>query len=120
MWHNILITSCGKRVALTISVKKTLTSFFPEGKVFTSDACPEYAPAGYFSDKCFQVPRVTSEDYIDTLLDICFKYKVGLIIPTIDTELAILARNKDVFAKHGIALIVSDISFINIIRYAYE
>ena len=47
MQHNILITSAGKRVALTRYFKETLNRFFPEAKVFTTDMNPDMAPAGF-------------------------------------------------------------------------
>lgn len=36
MQHNILITSAGKRVALTRYFKETLNRFYPDAKVFTT------------------------------------------------------------------------------------
>ena len=53
MQHNILITSAGKRVALTRYFKETLNRSFPNAKVFTTDMNPQMAPAGYVSDGCF-------------------------------------------------------------------
>lgn len=41
MQHNILITSAGKRVALTKYFKETLNRFYPEAKFFTTDMNPE-------------------------------------------------------------------------------
>ena len=107
MWHNILITSAGKRVALTRYFKETLCGFYPDAKVFTTDMNPEMAPAGYVSDGCFKVPRVTSPDYPDILLNICKKNEVGMVIATIDTELLLLADLKDSFRRLGIMIIVS-------------
>ena len=76
MQHNILITSAGKRVALTRYFKETLNRFFPDAKVFTTDMNPEMAPAGYVSDGCLKVPRVTDKDYPALLLEICEKNEV--------------------------------------------
>ena len=70
MQHNILITSAGKRVALTRYFKETLNRFFPDAKVFTTDMNPEMAPAGYVSDGCLKVPRVTDKDYPALLLEL--------------------------------------------------
>ena len=114
--HNILITSAGQRVALVRSFQNTLKSFFSQTKVFTTDMNPRLAPAGYVSDRCFEVPRCTSKDYIDSLMTICLNNKIGLIIPTIDTELAILSVNKELFAKHGIIVSVSDYDFVMMCR----
>ena len=49
MPHNILITSAGKRVALTRYFKETLNRFYPDAKVFTTGMNPGMAPAGYVS-----------------------------------------------------------------------
>lgn len=116
MRHNILITSVGKRVALTKYFKETLRRFYPEAKVYTTDMNPQMAPAGYVSDGCFEVPRVTDENYPTLLLDICEKNDVGMVIATIDTELLLLADLKYDFAEKGIYVIVSDKPFIAMCR----
>ena len=116
MKYNILITSAGKRVALVKYFKETLNKFYPDAKVFTTDMNPHMAPAGYVSDKCFKVPRVTSEDYMEILMSICMENGVGLVIPTIDTELLILSANKELFAKRGIVFCVSDYDFVSLCR----
>ena len=114
--HNILITSAGQRVALVRGFQETLKRFFPEGKVYTTDMNPKLAPAAYVSDGCFEVPRCTSEDYIESLLTICLGNDIGLIVPTIDTELAILSANKEIFANQGIFVSVSDYEFVMMCR----
>jgi carbamoyl-phosphate synthase large subunit len=116
MRYNILITSAGKRVALVKAFKATIKNYFPDAKVYTTDMCPSMAPAGYLSDGCIKVPRVTSEDYIGILQELCSKYKIGLVVPTIDTELAILAANKDFFEQQGTHLCICDYSFISLCR----
>lgn len=113
---NILITSAGQRVSLVKEFQETLKSFFPEAKVYTTDMNPRLAPAGYVSDGCFEVPRCTSEDYIEALLTLCLGHHIGMIVPTIDTELAILSANKDIFAKHDVIVSVSDYEFIMMCR----
>ena len=116
MWHNVLITSAGKRVALTRYFKETLSRFYPDAKVFTTDMNPEMAPAGYVSDRCFKVPRVTSPEYPDILLKICKDNEVGMVIATIDTELLLLADLKESFREYGINVIVSNRDFVESCR----
>ena len=94
---NVLITSAGKRVSLTRKFREELKAICDGGKVFTVDTNPQMAPACVLSDGCFKVPRCTSESYIQALLSICRDNNIGLIIPTIDTELAILSENKEDF-----------------------
>ena len=113
---NILITSVGKRVALTRYFKETLHRFFPEAKVFTTDMRPGMAPAAYVSDGCFAVPCVTDTSYPDILLLLCREHGVGIVIPTIDTELLVLAAIKDRFLAEGIHIVVGDTQFVGVCR----
>lgn len=113
---NILITSAGKRVALTKYFKETLNRFFPEAKVFVTDMNPEMAPVSYVCDKAFAVPRVTAPEYPDVLLNLCEENGVGMVIATIDTELLVLADIKDRFREKGIHIIVSDKLFVTMCR----
>lgn len=112
MQSNILITSAGKRVELLQEFQRELT----DGKVLSVDLNPKMAPACHVSDGAFPVPRVTEPDYIPTLLDICKGNGVRVVIPTIDTELAILAEAREVFKNEGIEIIVSDPEFISLCR----
>lgn len=96
--------------------KEALSNYDSYANVFTTDMNPSMAPAGIVSDKCFKVPRVTDSNYIQILLSICLENCIRLVIPTIDTELAILAENKKLFAKHGITLSVAEPSFIHVCR----
>ena len=116
MNHNIIITSAGQRVALVRDFQETLKRFFPEGKVYTTDMNPRLAPAAYVSDGCFEVLRVTDPQYIPQLLQLCKDNEIGLIVPTIDTELLVLAENKKLFEENGIAVSVSSLDFIKICR----
>ena len=113
---NILITSAGKRVVLVELFKKALKACNIKAMVYTTDMNPALAPAGIISDKCFKVPKVTVPEYVDILLSICIDNHIGMVIPTIDTELLILSKNKDKFSDGHISIIVSDTSFIQLCR----
>lgn len=113
---NVLITSAGKRVTLTSLFKKELNKLFPDSSVYTTDMNPTLAPAGYVSDGCFKVPRVTDKSYLTSLLEICEEKRIGMIIPTIDTELLLLAENKVLLRNHGVEVIVSDSDFVKACR----
>ena len=99
---NILITSAGRRVSLTRAFKKELHEFFPDGKLLTADMNPVLAPACHCSDGYFSVPAATDPSYIRELIGLCRKENVKLIIPTIDTELFVLAENIDILRDNGI------------------
>lgn len=112
MDKNILITSVGKRVSLVRIFQEALRKLSLQAKVYTTDMKPEMAPAGFVSDGCFKVPRVTDDNYINRLIDICCTNNIGLIIPTIDTELALLAENKSLLREKGVEVIVSSTDFV--------
>lgn len=107
MIKNILITSAGRRVSLVKNFQDTLKSFNENGKVYTTDMNPSLSSACQVSDGFCKVPRVTDKDYIDVLKDYCLSNDISIIIPTIDTELHILASQKEVFEELGICVMVS-------------
>ncbi|EGR0753319.1 TPA: ATP-grasp domain-containing protein [Vibrio vulnificus] len=116
MKSNILVSSAGRRVELVEAFKQSLIKYMPHGKVFCSDMRPELSSACQVADEYFSVPRVTEDGYIDCLLNLCEQKKIGLVIPTIDTELLVLAENRHRFLAKGIQVIVSDELLISYCR----
>lgn len=116
MNHNILITSAGQRVSLVRAFKETIVNYFPSAKVYTADMNPLMAPAAYVSDGSFEVLRVTDPNYITQVIKLCRANNIGLIVPTIDTELLTLSKNVDIFAENEIAIGVSSYDFIRVCR----
>lgn len=114
--NNILITSAGQRVSLVKSFKKEIKKRDENGKVYTVDLNPILAPACHVSDGHRQVPRVTDINYLYELLGICMEWDIKIIIPTIDTELQVLSRHKNMFLENGIIPIVSERHFIDVCR----
>jgi carbamoyl-phosphate synthase large subunit len=107
MKNNILITSVGSRVELVQAFQSELKSIFFDANVFATDMSPLLSPACQTADDYWAVPQVTDLDYINTLLTLCLNNNIGMVVPTIDTELEILAENREWFHESGIAIIVS-------------
>lgn len=105
---NILFTSSGRRVELVKHFMSVIKGLDVNGKVITVDI-KDNSPAGKVADKHILVPRVNSEDYIPNLLKICKENCIDLLIPLIDTELLLLAENKDHFEAIGVKLLLSDV-----------
>lgn len=110
--NNILITSAGQRVSLVKAFQKEIKKLNPKNKVYTVDLNPVLAPACIVSDGYKQVEKVTDSQYIDNLLKICLEWNIKIIIPTIDTELYILSKNKELFINHRITPVISSLDFI--------
>ena len=109
---NILITSAGRRVSLVNFFKEEVKNLKLKSQVYCTDLNPTLSSACQVAHKSFKVKRVTDKSYIDDLIEICVKNSIKLIIPTIDTELLILAKNSKRFQELGIIPLVSDIEFI--------
>lgn len=109
---NILITSAGQRVSLVKAFKKELRKLYPGNKVLATDMCPELSAACQVADASFRVQKVTDPGYIDELLNLCRNQDIKMVVPTIDTELMVLAQHKALFSKEGIHVIISEPSFI--------
>lgn len=113
---NILILSAGRRVELVQDFQTEAARFSDGIKVLTTDLNPAMSAACHVSDGTFSVPPISDERYIDSIFDIARAQNVGLIIPTIDTELQKLADARNRFEAAGIHIIVSDPELITICR----
>jgi len=113
---NLLISSAGRRVELVKAFQNSLRSFGVNAKVYATDMHPELSSACNVADGCFAVPAANDQQYIGSLIDICKKNNVSLVVPTIDTELELLSLNSDFFRAEGIDVLVSDQDFIRSCR----
>lgn len=100
---NILLLSSGTRNKIVQYFKKAVGR---EGKVICTDMS-NIAPAIYEADKFYIVPRITSPDYMNVILDICKKEKIDGVLSLIDPELSLLAENEKLFKEIGTTVIGS-------------
>lgn len=105
---NVLLLSAGRRVELIQSFQSALRRYFSTSRALAVDMDPQFSAACHLSDGWYKSPSATSEEYIDFLIDLCKEKDVGLVVPTIDTELAVLSRNRWRFDKLGINVVISD------------
>ena len=116
MTYNVLILSAGRRVELLQAFKRELNTRGLESRVFATDSNPRMSAACQVADQAFTMPRVTAQGYMDELLALCIRESVGLVIPTIDTELLGLAEARERFLHQGIHLVISDETVIRACR----
>ena len=105
--HNLLVLSAGRRVELVQIFREALARHLPQANVFATDLRPELSPACQIVDRAFKAPRVTAPEYINYLLDLCVQQSIGMLIPTIDTELNLLALNRHRFEEIGVYIVIS-------------
>ena len=114
---NVLILSAGRRVELVNCFKNARDRLGIKGNIVAAD-CSELAPALYFADMNEIVPRISEgEAYVDAIISICNNLDIALIVPTIDTELILLAENKKkIESSSNAKLLVSDENVISVCR----
>lgn len=110
---NVLFLSSGRRVELINHFKRAREEEAAEGKIIACDISP-YAPALYFADRYYIVPRLNSPDFIPCLREICIKEDISLVIPLIDYDLPVLATNTGCFADLSLRLLISGPDIIRI------
>lgn len=105
---NILIVSAGRRVELIGCFKAARDKLNVGGKIIAADIS-NAAPALYFADEACTLPRVSDENYITELIELCKSKNIALVVPTIDTELEILATNRDkIESESGAKVMISN------------
>ncbi len=87
---NLLFSSAGRRVGLIGCFRQALEELRLPGRLVAVDAAP-HAPALLAADAAYLVPRCDEPDFVDRLHEICEAESVDAVIPTIDTELPVLA-----------------------------
>lgn len=103
----VLFTTIGRRVELVKAFKESFKRNTIQSRVYGVDIHPEMAPASYFADSVFRVPRTDSENYINELLSICSRQKVSLLIPLYEPEFLQLDRFRQRFLDVGTTLLLS-------------
>jgi len=111
----ILFTSVGRRVELMQEFRSAAQELNKQIELYGADMT-ETAPALHFCDHTVIVPRIKDDAYIPTLLENCKKYHIDAVIPTIDTDLLLLAKAKGEFERIGTTVIVSDEDKIKLCR----
>ena len=98
MNNNILFCSVGRSAKLMQNFKCTMGS---SGKIIGVDLSP-VAPALFFCDEKYLVPRIDAPNYFDCILEICHKNNVKAITTLIDPEIEILANHREDLIANGI------------------
>lgn len=99
----ILFTSVGRRVELVQAFRSAAERLGIHLEIFGADIT-ESAPALVFCDHTVIVPRIKEASYIPCLQRICAEQCIDALIPTIDTDLMILAQNRDQFGSTRVVI----------------
>jgi carbamoyl-phosphate synthase large subunit len=103
---NILISSGGRRVGLLDCFRDTLRRRGRNPEISMMDAGAS-APLAFVADRAHRVPRLNEPAYLDTVKRICAENSISLLVPTIDTELALYADARADLGSVGVTVAVS-------------
>lgn len=111
----IIFTSVGRRVQLMQAFRNAAEKLKEDLKIIGADIV-NTAPALQFCDEIRLVPHIRESNYISSLLRICEEESIDCLIPTIDTDLLILAENKTKFELIGTKVLIGAVDKIKLCR----
>ncbi len=109
----ILFTCIGRRVSLLNSFRNAAKQL-KINATFIGTETSELSPALQHCDRKFIIKPIDHPQYLKQLLHIVKSEKVNLIIPTIDTDLLLLAKNISRFEALNCRVLVSDPQVVEI------
>lgn len=109
---SILISSAGRRVQL-LELFRSAISQTPNSQVVATDSSV-LAPALYKADTHFIVPHCKASEYPTILSQLCSEAGIGLVVPTIDSELPLFAMLSGDGTIAGTRIVVSSAEVIDI------
>jgi carbamoyl-phosphate synthase large subunit len=101
---NVLILSAAAKVLLVEAFQAAVAG--RGGRVFAADIAPDSA-ALHVADQGLILPRSEEPGFIPALKRACREHRIGLVVPTRDAELPVLAPWRNEFAAAGTAIPVA-------------
>lgn len=101
----VLITGGGTATAMSV-LKGLRSQREIHVEVILADA-QETIAGRHFADGFAQIPSASDPMFLDTLLDVCRRQRVELLIPLIDYEFAVFSKNAAKFEAQGTRVAIS-------------
>ena len=112
----VLITSAGRRAGLVEAFRNAGPSLGVPTIIHACDMNAGLSAGCSAADHAFEVPPCTDPGYVDALFDHCAAEGIMLLVPTIDTELEVLAKAAPRFREIGCRVHVGSSELIDIVR----
>jgi carbamoyl-phosphate synthase large subunit len=112
---DVLITSAARKVLLIRAFREALARLGGGGRVLAADISP-WAVALHEADGAVELPRSDDPAFAAALETACEREGIGLVVPTRDDELAILAALRDRLAQVGTTVLVASPDTVAVCR----
>ena len=109
----LLFLNAGRRVELIRNFRIAFKGLGLSGRIVTTDI-HGLAPALYLGDTQYILPRSRDPGFLKQFLALCQRENVSLVIPLIDPDLVVLARNRQAIESTGTRVLLSDQRVIEI------
>ena len=113
---NIFMTCAGRRVGL---LQAFASAVHPRNGIVVAGDMDGLAPTLFLADAAVRMPALDAPNYVARLEDTIREFNIRLIVPTIDTELLLLANNREYLSQLGCVTLVSAASLITVLRDKY-
>jgi carbamoyl-phosphate synthase large subunit len=111
----LLFTCVGRRIELLQAFRAAARRHKIALRLVGTDSDPT-APALSCVDEAVLVPRATDADYVNALLAAVRTHRPALLIPTIDTDLEIVSRQRAAIAELGCLPLIAEPEVISTCR----
>ena len=95
---HLLLTCAGRKVSLVNQFRQAFDDLDIDGRIIGVDSSSHSAVLSV-CDKSYIIPRCDHPAYVPTLLDVCERHRVQLLLPLIDVDLLVLGT----VARRGIS-----------------
>jgi carbamoyl-phosphate synthase large subunit len=89
-------------------------------EVHTCDMDPLAAGILLNQEKSHIIPAASDPNFISSMLEICLAQKISLILPLVTMELFEFSKNRHLFEKNGIKVLVSDYETLKVLNNKAE
>jgi carbamoyl-phosphate synthase large subunit len=89
-------------------------------EVHTCDMNPLAAGILLNEERSHIIPAASDQDFIPSMLEICLAQKISLILPLVTMELFEFSKNRHLFEKNGIQVLVSDYETLKVLNNKAE
>jgi carbamoyl-phosphate synthase large subunit len=104
----VLVTGVGATTGISVIKGLRQQQEFRVKVVGTDSNQANLIAGSSLCDVFHTVPLAADPNYLQSLLTICQRERVQLLIPIVDPEILVLTDNKEIFEKSGVQLVVSD------------
>jgi carbamoyl-phosphate synthase large subunit len=112
----IFFSSAGRRVELIKCFREDALSLGVDLYVIAGDLKPRLSAACQVADESIEFPACMDPRFGSSLVNLCRDKNVSLLVPTIDTELSIIAEKANELRSLGVLPVVSSPEIVGIAR----